>query len=409
MSILAAGLLAGAVLAGTWSLRRAGSALRAEGAAEAARAYQAFQSARYFGGLDTLRAISVLAVIWTHTTIGHTVTLLNQGHRGVDLFFAISGFLVTTLLLREYRRTGAVSMRDFYMRRTLRIFPLYFAVLAMYCVLVFAMLRGTPKAAEFWHNVPAFLTYTSNWLVSVENGGKDGVTFYFAWSLATEEQFYLLWPALMVLALRFVPRTALLVIPVTGLLLLQMAGDALKPVSFAGTMLASLAPAILFGVLLAILADDEKTFRGLYAFLGRRWVAPVLALLMVAGLAVDAPWRVVSFSMALLVACVCLREDTWLHPLLKCRPLAYIGTISYGIYLMHMLAANAMRKALGQDFGVDVFLVTIPVVIAMASASFRYFERPLLRYKTRFSHVPMRAGTPVDVLGALDVTSPLPK
>src|SRR5947209_406764 len=114
MSILAAGLLAAAVLAGTFSLRRAGSALSPHSAAEAARAYQAFQSARYFGGLDTLRAFSVLAVIWTHTTVEHSVTLLNQGHRGVDLFFAISGFLVTTLLLREYRRTGAVSMRDFY-------------------------------------------------------------------------------------------------------------------------------------------------------------------------------------------------------------------------------------------------------------------------------------------------------
>jgi peptidoglycan/LPS O-acetylase OafA/YrhL len=215
----------------------------------------------------------------------------------------------------------------------------------------------------------------------------------------------------MVLALQLVPRTRMLVVPVACLLALQFMGDAIRNASFAGTVLASLAPAILFGVLLAIVADDERYFRRLYAVLGGPWVAPAAAAVVVAALAVDAPWRLVSFSMAVLVACVCLREDTWLHPLLRCRPLAYIGSVSYGIYLMHMLAANATRKALGHDFGVDVFLMTVPIAIAMASASFRYFEQPLLRFKSRFSRIPAPApsGTRLGVLDVLDVTSPLPK
>ena len=168
--------------------------------------FASFMSVRNFSALDGLRAVSVLAVIWSHASGVHDLALLNQGRRGVDFFFAISGFLITTLLLREHSRSGGISLRDFYFRRTLRIFPLYYAVLCLYCVLAFLTLSGKPKGAEFWNNLPAFLTYTSNWFVSADHAG-DGVTFYFAWSLATEEQFYLFWPPLMVLALYAVRRS----------------------------------------------------------------------------------------------------------------------------------------------------------------------------------------------------------
>jgi peptidoglycan/LPS O-acetylase OafA/YrhL len=413
MTILAAVLLCALVACGVLGVRYIGRHLPAQQEAEAAQRYKSFQSAKYFSGLDALRAFSVVAVIWTHTTLPHTIALLNQGNRGVDLFFAISGFLVTTLLLREYRRSGAISLRDFYMRRTLRIFPLYYAVLGLYCVLVFLVFRGTPKGQEFWSNFPAFLTYTSNWFVNLESAGRNGVTFYFAWSLATEEQFYLLWPFVMVLALKFVPRTTVLVVPVTALLLVQLFGNAI-PDTFAGRVMGSLAPAILFGVMLAVMMDDETGFRGLHALLGRRWIAPVAAVAMLACLAFGAPWRVSSFAMAVLVASVCLREDTYLHAILKWRPLVYVGTVSYGIYLMHMLGANAARKVIGHDFGTDVFLVTVPIAIAMASVSYHFFERPILRFKSRFSHVPSKTSAPTGAPtpgspGVLGVTSPLPK
>ena len=163
--------------------------------------YEAFTATAWFSGLDGLRAFSVVAVLWYHLAGEHDLALLNHGNQGVQLFFAISGFLVTTLLLRERRRTGTISLRSFYLRRTLRIFPLYYAVLATYALLVFATLRGTPKGAEFWQHLPAFATYTSNWFVSADAGTGHGVTFYFAWSLATEEQFYLVWPPLLLWAL----------------------------------------------------------------------------------------------------------------------------------------------------------------------------------------------------------------
>lgn len=154
--------------------------------------HERFRSTRFFASLDGLRCLSILAVIWHHTA-GHSfdLALSRRGHHGVTLFFAISGFLITTLLLREKQRLGDISLRKFYMRRSLRIFPLYYTVLLIYIALVAAMERGTHAGREFWGNLPAYATYTSNWFVDLKG---ERVIFYFAWSLATEEQFYLVWP-----------------------------------------------------------------------------------------------------------------------------------------------------------------------------------------------------------------------
>src|SRR6185503_13092808 len=155
--------------------------------------YQAYRSTKFFGSLDGLRALSILAVIWHHCgwqKVPGEWALAGTGYLGVHLFFVISGFLITTLLLREKEDTGRISLRDFYIRRTLRIFPLYYTVIGLYVVTVFLFEKNPADAREFFGNLPFFLTYTSNWFVQLE--GR--VIFYFAWSLAAEEQFYLVWP-----------------------------------------------------------------------------------------------------------------------------------------------------------------------------------------------------------------------
>src|SRR4051812_42394361 len=107
--------------------------------ADAADAYQAFKRVKFFSSLDGLRAISILGVIWYHTVpIGHDA-LLGQGNQGVTLFFVISGFLIVTLLLRAKEAVGTFSLPRFWGRRMLRIFPVYYAVLAAYCVLVWTL------------------------------------------------------------------------------------------------------------------------------------------------------------------------------------------------------------------------------------------------------------------------------
>lgn len=339
----------------------------------------------YFGSLDGLRAMAVLGVIWQHVAGPHGGALGRTG-LGVSLFFAISGFLITTLLLRERRRTGAISLRRFYIRRTLRIFPLYFAVLGLYVVLVALTRHGSAEGAQFFDNLPAYATYTSNWFVQ-GSVARDAI-FYHAWSLATEEQFYLVWPALLlaVLALVHRPGRALALacaLAGAGVLADQLATHAIEGSGFGVTVVRSIATPICLGAILAAILHHPAGHDRAGRVLGSRWAAPLLALALIAALqTLSTFW--VELSMALLVAAVCVREDHALAPGLRSGPLRLVGVVSYGVYLMHMLAANAVRPLLGHDFGVDVFVAAAVVAIAMAYLSYRFFETPILRLKARF-------------------------
>jgi peptidoglycan/LPS O-acetylase OafA/YrhL len=110
--------------------------------------------------------------------------VLRQGEWGVHIFFAISGFLITTLLLREQKRSGTISIRDFYIRRSLRIWPLYYATVAIYVVIMLTFQRGSDRAHTFFHYLPGFLTYTYTWCITPN--WPTG-PFNLAWTLATEE------------------------------------------------------------------------------------------------------------------------------------------------------------------------------------------------------------------------------
>jgi peptidoglycan/LPS O-acetylase OafA/YrhL len=125
--------------------------------------YADFSRTKFFTSLDGLRALSILGVIWSHVwyTSGlryfnklETIPVLRMGGFGVDVFFCISGFLITTLLLRERSRNGKISLRDFYIRRSLRIWPLYYVTLAVYVVLVLTLQRGTGRDKIFFHYFP---------------------------------------------------------------------------------------------------------------------------------------------------------------------------------------------------------------------------------------------------------------
>jgi peptidoglycan/LPS O-acetylase OafA/YrhL len=149
---------------------------------------------RFFGSLHGLRALSIAAVIWLHSWYETpyyprlaAVPVLGQGFYGVQVFFVVSGFLITTLLLREMERYGKISLRDFYIRRVLRIWPLYYAVVAIYVVNALFFERGTVRAASVLHYVPSFATFTCTWFISAN---WPGGMFNLAWTLSTEEQFY---------------------------------------------------------------------------------------------------------------------------------------------------------------------------------------------------------------------------
>ena len=363
-------------------------------------AYQKFRAARFFGSLDGLRALSILGVVWVHTWLGtpyyewlRTVPILRNGAFGVDVFFTISGFLITTLLLRERDKYGTVSLRDFYIRRSLRIWPLYYAVLLLYVVLVSVFERGTDRGRVFFRCLPSYATYTYTWFAPWWSG-EPGAIFNFAWSLSTEEQFYVFWPVVIKLFRRTWP------ILVMALVVTLRVADGygllqhwLPAASLANRIVASIAVPICMGALLAQVLHIPRGFGVLHRVLGSRVAAPAALVLLAASvMPASAAWAPLSWVMLpmFIGACV-IREDNGLVKLLHWRPLAFMGVVSYGMYLFNTLAVKAVRPVLGH-IGIHHPLWVLPfslgLTVLMAWLSFRYFESPFLALKSRFARLP---------------------
>ncbi len=347
-----------------------------------------FRSTKWFGSLDGLRCISILAVVFHHTAGAsfRGTPFENAGAHGVSLFFAISGFLITTLLLRERDAHGRISLRDFYVRRSLRIFPLYYTILAVYVASVLVVEPGSVPGRQFLSNLPFFATYTSNWFVALPTG-DERVIFYFAWSLATEEQFYLLWPSVEKRLPRFAPYLVLVI--VATVVLARMGLTPLRAGSLAWSIVTSFAPAIGLGVVMAHVLHSERGLRTVWPWLGARVTAPLLLLAMLAAIALRAPEVVLFLAMALLVAACAIREDHGLALLLRAKPVSKIGAVSYGMYLMHMLALHAVsgaaaRLGLGSPPPAALFVCTSALAFGAAWLSYRYYESRFLALKRRF-------------------------
>lgn len=372
-------------------------------------AYQAFRQTRFFSSLDGLRAISIAAVVWHHTAAYATTwtwSIFRAGNQGVHLFFVISAFLITTLLLRA-KDAGSLDLPRFWMRRAVRILPLYYAVLGIYVVAVFAFERDALARGTFFANLPAFLTFTSNWFVDLEHGR---VIFYFAWSLAAEEQFYLCWPWVERWASSWKPVS----IAVATLVVTQVAGaiDAASemarlPLKIVG----SVPPTILTGVILAHVLHRPNTYRWAYVVLGRRGSAVGAATLAVLAVSIGSRlpgWSglVVAVAFALLVGSCVVRQDNDLAPILRVRWIAWIGTTSYGIYLVHMLCANVVQRALGDflhvDSSVATFVGTLVLSTLVASLSYCTYEAYFRGVKRRWSGTSSAAdaNTPVSAVPA---------
>ncbi|MFL5345520.1 MAG: acyltransferase family protein [Hyalangium sp.] len=354
---------------------------------DTARAHEEFLRTRIFPGLDGLRCLSIVLVVAYHVSGLHS-GFVGRGYLGVSLFFGISGFLITSLLLREHDSHGQISLGRFYGRRALRIFPLYYAVLSAYVVLTLLFERSTMERADFFANLPAFLTYTSNWFVPLEPDKR--IIFYFAWSLATEEQFYLMWPGVMRAAHRWGA-----VFFMTGLLAISLWApwavqtERLDDSLLSVRILASFSPTICMGCLAAYALHSPRGFAWVYRALGQRWV-PVLmmALVLLAVGTNGTPYWLTSMLMAALVVSSCIRTDHFLLPVLTLRPIRYVGMISYGVYLMHMIALNLVRRAApGQGFAVN-FPLTLALSVLMAGLSYRYFESRFLRLKEKLAAGP---------------------
>lgn len=341
-----------------------------------------FLDTRSFGSLDGLRALSIVGVLWHHTTTRTPGdSLLERGFLGVDLFFVISGFLIVTLLLRERRRLGDISLANFYVRRSLRIFPAYAALLLI--VAIIAYLHPGNSSAELKRELPYALFYVSN-LVSLSS------MLAITWSLSAEEQFYLVVPSLVKRLPRAFP---LIVLPLGYLLACLPPFGWLPTVQMPAFFRETTMCPILLGVMLAYVLDNARG----WAFVNR-WLGPQSSPLWALSLVVLAvsfpgedlsgwPRLLIHLSLVLLLASCVVREEHMLQPLLKSAPLRRIGVLSYGFYLYHMLAYWPVSKTLDR-LGLPSRYLLFPCVLLLtwgvAELSFRLFELRLNKLKTRF-------------------------
>jgi peptidoglycan/LPS O-acetylase OafA/YrhL len=270
----------------------------------------------------------------------------------------------------------------------LRIMPLFYAVLGLYLALVLLVEPDAGARATFLSNLPAFATFTSNWFVRLDDAR---VIFYFAWSLAAEEQFYLCWPWVERAFSKAWPVVVALLLLVAsqaaGLFLVSTGTDAL------GLKIVSSVPAaILLGVMLAHALNSRTLFAWAWAVAGRRGSAVIALVFAALALSVEGDLGffgelLTSIALTLLVATCVVREDNDLAPLLRVRAIAWIGTVSYGIYLLHMLAVGVARRGLEKfDLASPYweFLVGTVVAISAASVSYLTFERFFLKRKERW-------------------------
>ena len=335
-----------------------------------------------FPSIDGLRCLAVIPVVWHHATPWPPPGLLGRGPLGVDLFFAISGFLITTLLLRERRTYGVVAVGRFYTRRALRIFPAYYVVLGLTTLRAMAWMPAGPVRDHFLRSLPYWATYTANWFVDFDVG--HAVIFAFAWSLATEEQFYAVWPWLARAPRWVMPAAALALL--AGSQSVQFGWVGASWPALARRIVASIASPICLGALVACALDSPRGFAILRPVLGQRAAAPV-ALLVLVALVVDgsAPPVVIGAWMTLLVAACAVRRDHGLRAVLEARPLRFVGAISYELYLVHVGAITAVKRIAPAHAGDApfVFVCGLALAVPLAYALHLAVDAPLLPLRAR--------------------------
>jgi peptidoglycan/LPS O-acetylase OafA/YrhL len=357
-------------------------------------------SREYFRGFDGLRGVAVGMVL-----IGHiiqqdshlpkalpsflAIPLGSAVGSGVDLFFVLSGFLITTILVTE--RGKPAALRVFWVRRFLRIFPPYYALLAVLLVVY-------PTKSIKWAAV-----YLSNYYF-IFTGYDEPLSP--TWSLAVEEHFYLLWPLVALTLPAGKAKNILIgaIIPfsiLSTVLLGYLDVQNLKMLTYKGTHARCLSLGI--GCLIAIvrLQRDQVTYRrtiaGIYLLLASVWLAASTVDDRLHPLVTQSRFALVSVSVFL--ACLHAKPGGLFLIPLEWGPLVYLGRISYGVYLFHMpvyfLVAHLSAK-LGNGYALfgALALCKVAGTIAIASLSFAFLERPALRLKSKWSkNLARRAAT----------------
>lgn len=342
--------------------------------------YDDYRAQRYFPVLDGVRAVSILLVFTAHIDRLSWEEL--HGSTGVTFFFVLSGFLITTLALREEETTGRLHIGRFYLRRTFRIYPLYVVVLATYCLLIFGFGLMGDRRDAFAHTLPYYLAFLPEEALLAPAHHEP--PFAGAWSLGIEEKFYFVWPLLgfvLLAAARQRSRGRLIAIATVAALCavapaFGRVGHLVEPYAL-----------IALGCGIAIALNTRRGFTVLARLGDRRVLAVIVSLAVVAQFSLDQivlggslylPFGVIAAAALTGVLVTASGPARWL----AAPALVFLGRISYSFYLTHNFAINGVQMVVpdtGFWSGVIAPIVALPLAIALAWFLHVTVERPMIR------------------------------
>lgn len=346
-----------------------------------------------YPSINGLRAISIILVIMSHLCLKENLffevekfewlrpftLLLKDGHFGVNVFFVISGFLITSLLLNERHETNTISLRNFYIRRTLRIFPAYYFLLLIYLVL--QLLQLVHISGMSWLTAVTYTKYF-NWKL-------DFITAH-AWSLSIEEHFYLFWPIIFVYGYRYSKATAILIILAVPIIRAVVYS---YPISWMNdltifTRIDSIATGCLFALYKdEILKKIEKywlvVFYGsIITIISLRYFPTIASKIGIDFIFIPLGTTygtIANFAIALLMMYSVFGPQKIWFKFLNLRVVNYIGLLSYSLYLWQQIFTFE------SDYWVTKYPQNLLFIFMAAMFSYHLIEKPFLKLKSRFS------------------------
>jgi peptidoglycan/LPS O-acetylase OafA/YrhL len=392
---------------------------------------------------DGFRGIMVLGVVLYHAQV---TPFLKGMPLVIDWFFVSSGFLITSLMLDERNKRGSVNLRNFYTRRVLRLFPAMYTFLAVFSVLAVVATVVVSDSSEFsnwWVDVVAGATYVYNFVAAANPEAVSGAIGHI-WSLTVEEQFYFLWPLLLVAVLKRASRRADLRLIVGSVAFIVLFFFLRAHFQYVVQDVDSLAPSFIdesnptwqgFLYRFASMRPDMIVYGCLIAFITRAVPRPIPAwfnrFLAIAGplswawflvvlvLANSGVWGFdlwggPAYQLALLglgpgVLDTYFRPETRYTRALTWKPISWLGLRTYGIYLWHVIPLLLILPAMQNTYGVPKLILGLIgsfFGVLAGLASYRFIERRFLRMKDRFAGVPV---APAGATATGDGTPPRPE
>jgi peptidoglycan/LPS O-acetylase OafA/YrhL len=354
--------------------------------------------------LDGVRGIAILIVMVYHLEwlFPGLHEYVKGGFLGVDVFFVLSGFLITSILLSEQDKTGGISLKKFYLRRCLRLIPAFWLFLIGLYIFGTYLLPEFQAGLVYGRNDFLFaVTYTMNWF-SASNHSFDS-NLNHVWSLSIEEQFYILWSLILWKAFADNTKRRFILYLTLGFVAALCVSRAVRALTGADlrTLYYSTDTRI-DSILIGCAASMIYMWKMVSPeFLSRMWF-PIVSLLALASSLVVlvlsshegrnlyiSGLPIFNISIAILIFWLVNRKGTAIHKILESRVLVWIGNISYSLYLWHYLMYEFAKKEFATP-GSEIF-VGVTLAFAIACASYYFVEKPFLKLKHRFEFRTVKA------------------